>query len=43
MPENNPLYKEMRVNEYLRFRGGLKGLSRSRGATAWTWSRNNAG
>src|SRR3954471_17265385 len=30
MPENNPLYKEMRVKEYLGFRGALKGLSRSR-------------
>lgn len=26
MPENNPLYMEMRVKEYLRFRGRLKGL-----------------
>jgi ABC-2 type transport system ATP-binding protein len=26
MPENCPLYGEMRVDEYLRFRGGLKGL-----------------
>jgi ABC-2 type transport system ATP-binding protein len=30
MPENNPLYKEMRVKEYLGFRGALKGLTRSR-------------
>jgi ABC-2 type transport system ATP-binding protein len=30
MPENVPLYTDMRVKEYLRFRGGLKGLSRSR-------------
>lgn len=29
MPENCPLYPEMRVDEYLRFRGGLKGLSSS--------------
>ena len=29
MPENCPLYPEMRVQEYLWFRGGLKGLSRS--------------
>lgn len=29
MPENCPMYPEMRVDEYLRFRGGLKGLSRS--------------
>jgi ABC-2 type transport system ATP-binding protein len=28
MPENCPLYADMRVDEYLRFRGGLKGLSR---------------
>src|SRR5947209_2360419 len=26
MPENCPLYPEMRVGEYLRFRAGLKGL-----------------
>jgi ABC-2 type transport system ATP-binding protein len=26
MPENCPLYPEMRVLEYLRFRGGIKGL-----------------
>lgn len=30
MPENNPLYPEMRVREYLRFRARLKGLSRRR-------------
>lgn len=30
MPENNPLYPEMRVQEYLRFRARLKGLSRRR-------------
>jgi ABC-2 type transport system ATP-binding protein len=30
MPENNPLHKEMRVREYLTFRGRLKGLSRAR-------------
>jgi ABC-2 type transport system ATP-binding protein len=29
MPENCPLYMEMRVEEYLSFRGGLKGLGRS--------------
>jgi ABC-2 type transport system ATP-binding protein len=28
MPENCPIYTDMRVDEYLRFRGGLKGLSR---------------
>src|SRR5947207_2803593 len=37
MPENNPLYPEMRVREYLRFRARLKGLgwrrSRERVAT----------
>ena len=27
MPENAPLYTDMRVREYLRFRGALKGLS----------------
>jgi ABC-2 type transport system ATP-binding protein len=26
MPENNPLHRDMRVREYLRFRGGLKQL-----------------
>ncbi len=30
MPENNPLYKEMRVREYLKFRARLKGLKRGR-------------
>ncbi len=30
MPENNPLPEEMRVVEYLRLRGKLKGLPRSR-------------
>lgn len=30
MPENNPLYKEMRVREYLKFRARLKGLGRAR-------------
>lgn len=29
MPENCPLYVDMRVEEYLLFRGGLKGLSRA--------------
>ena len=28
MPENNPLYGEMRVDEYLRFRAELKGVPR---------------
>lgn len=26
MPENNPLYTDMRVNEYLKYRGALKGV-----------------
>ena len=30
MPENNPLHRDMRVKEYLRFRANLKGLTRSR-------------
>src|SRR5438552_18456162 len=30
MPENNPLHREMRVREYLKFRARLKGLSGSR-------------
>ncbi len=29
MPESNPLYQEMRVREYLKFRARLKGLSRA--------------
>src|SRR5437867_8132521 len=29
MPENNPLHREMRVRDYLRFRARLKGLSRT--------------
>src|SRR5580765_7526479 len=30
MPENNPLHRDMRVREYLKFRAALKGLSRVR-------------
>jgi len=30
MPENNPLHRDMRVRDYLRFRGALKGLKRGR-------------
>ncbi len=30
LPENNPLYPEMRVREYLLFRGGLKGVPGAR-------------
>jgi ABC-2 type transport system ATP-binding protein len=30
MPENNPLYGEMRVNEYLKFRAKLKGVPRAK-------------
>lgn len=30
MPENNPLHREMRVRDYLKFRARLKGLGRSR-------------
>ncbi len=29
MPENNPLHKDMRVREYLKFRAQLKGLDRT--------------
>jgi len=29
MPENNPLHRDMRVKEYLKFRANLKGLSRA--------------
>jgi ABC-2 type transport system ATP-binding protein len=28
MPENSPIYADMRVDEYLRFRAGIKGLPR---------------
>jgi len=34
LPESNPLYPEMRVNEYLNFRGKLRGMSRSDRAAA---------
>ena len=30
MPENNPLHRDMRVREYLKFRARLKGMSRVR-------------
>lgn len=30
MPEHNPLYRELRVREYLKFRARIKGLSRAR-------------
>src|SRR5215213_2684183 len=30
MPENNPLHREMRVRDYLKFRARLKGLTRAR-------------
>src|SRR5579859_4190469 len=36
MPENNPLYTEMRVREYLKFRARLKGLG-------WRRSRERVG
>ena len=36
LPETNPLYPEMRVNEYLAFRGKLRGMSRSERAAAIT-------
>ena len=29
LPENTPLYTDMRVNEYLRYRASLKGVTRS--------------
>ncbi len=34
MPENVPLYPEMRVREYLRFRAALRGIPRSQRAVA---------
>jgi len=34
LPESNPLYPEMRVTEYLNFRGKLRGLSRADRSTA---------
>jgi ABC-2 type transport system ATP-binding protein len=30
MPENNPLHRDMRVKEYLKFRASLKGVKRAR-------------
>src|SRR5688572_23334258 len=30
MPENNPVHKDMRVRDYLKFRARLKGLTRAR-------------
>jgi ABC-2 type transport system ATP-binding protein len=30
MPENNPLHRDLRVREYLKFRASLKGLGRAR-------------
>ncbi len=33
MPENNPLYVDMRVNEYLKFRAKLKGVPRAKRAS----------
>ena len=35
MPENNPLYPEMRVREYLKFRARLKGWAGAARASAW--------
>lgn len=34
LPESNPLYPEMRVQEYLNFRGKLRGMGRSERAAA---------
>ncbi|HSW46935.1 MAG TPA: ATP-binding cassette domain-containing protein [Phycisphaerae bacterium] len=34
LPESNPLYPEMRVSEYLHFRGKLRGMSRGERETA---------
>jgi ABC-2 type transport system ATP-binding protein len=34
LPEGNPLYPEMRVREYLNYRGKLRGMSRDERATA---------
>ena len=42
MPENNPLHKDMRVREYLKFRGSLKGLAATNAASASAWWSNNA-
>jgi ABC-2 type transport system ATP-binding protein len=36
MPESNPLYGEMRVREYLRFRAELKGVARRRRSSRLT-------
>ena len=43
MPENVPLYGEMRVEEYLRFRAGLKGVPARQRHTAADRALNMAG
>jgi ABC-2 type transport system ATP-binding protein len=35
MPENVPLYEDMRVREYLKFRAQLKGLGGATPAAGW--------
>ena len=35
MPENNPLYPEMRVREYLKFRARIKGLGWKNRVNGW--------
>ena len=42
LPEGNPLYPEMRVREYLNFRGKLRGMSRDRRAAALGAARQRA-
>src|ERR1022692_3437087 len=43
MPENNPLYPEMRVREYLKFRARLKGLGWRRSREGGTTVREQCG
>jgi len=43
MPENNPLYEDMRVVEYLRFRSRLKGVSRAQRAERVDYAMEKTG
>jgi ABC-2 type transport system ATP-binding protein len=43
LPENSPLYADMRVIEYLRFRASLKGLGGGRRRRQVEWALHNCG
>ena len=43
MPENVPLYTEMRINEYLEFRAALKGVSRKERRERIEWVKQQCG